>query len=63
MHVLQNDRGSNVRLGDLREFGAKEGLPLTQKTTSNRVTVGHREECPKALLSFALDMSSSRACV
>lgn len=28
MHVLQNDRGSNVRLGDLREFGAKEGVAL-----------------------------------
>lgn len=26
VHVLQNDRGSNVRLGDLRELGAKEGV-------------------------------------
>lgn len=35
----------------------KKGLRVTQKTTSNRVTAGHGEECPKALLSFALNMS------
>lgn len=51
MHVLENDRGSNIRLGDFRKlWELKKGLPLTQKKTSNRVTAGHKEEMSKGLV-------------